>query len=184
MIHLPPLRRHNLIGFTTCIVACLFSIIYILKLFFHLDADWSTQLVVIIGLLLVTFSSIKKIYRLWDKLTKIFASASAKFIIFICYLFVILPLGFVWNLFELTNKNNSRFTLGWVQRDRDKNFLYLSQHDSAAIGLGDSWIIQYLKWAIKSRNFSFINLLPYLVILKILGKQQSNVYNGNTYTLY
>ena len=123
------------------------------------------------------------LYRVWNKLGLVYATAARPFLLLVCY-YTIFPvlrfLGSSFISFPAVSPESA-----WVQRGTLPVTMYGSQHHAVQDQAGVcGWVRSYTSWAMRSKQPWALALLPFLIFFSLLERGKDTSYPADIYTLF
>jgi hypothetical protein len=121
-------------------------------------------------------------YRAWNKLAKHYGDIARLYFLGLCYL-IVSAVGLAGPSKDFTR--DPRFGSGWISRKSSSEPISNSRvqgDDTKALKRG--WIRTYVLWAIQSGQIWRCALLPFLILLSMLGSDERSHVPTQTYTLF
>jgi hypothetical protein len=123
------------------------------------------------------------IYRAWNDLTHLYMRIARFLLKHVCFWIIVTPLGLTGGGLVLSRRT-TRGTM-WVPHTTIRPAAYESQDDLGGTRRGAGWIGSYLSWAARLENMWAIFLLPFLIMLGPLERDDAtNTVPSQTYTLF
>ena len=135
------------------------------------------------ALLVVHENLVWSFYRAWNVIARTFVAVSRQVATWLLYFVVFGVVSRVGSHFPLTVPGSS--CSSWIERRlSDHNVRRESPAADAESPGRLAWMHDYFRWATHSGNVWAITLLPFLVILRICSKPQTESKEFNIYTLF
>jgi len=123
---------------------------------------------------------ITRFYKLWMISAAGYSRLAQKFLLRICYYFVIVPAGLGRSPVTGTPPKS-----GWSARASFSPMTYDSPYDEQFPGCERSGVAGYYPgWSARSGNLWTLGLLPFLILIASLDDKPAERYSGHIYTLF
>lgn len=184
MINLPYPRKDYLIGFLI-VMTILFSIIFIFMSSIIVVNKFSLLPLVFLFFIagIGRLEMILPLYKSWNKMVNLFSEISCKCHLYACYYIIFFAVAQVKR--GRLNCDLAPINEGsWNLRQTLESLTYESQFNQEISNGQKNWFINYLKWAIFSKNEWTLFILPNIFAIKILGRVKKLSISSTVYTLF
>ena len=123
-------------------------------------------------------------FRAFNKTAQILSDVCKEVMVLMCFIMMSVAEGKKRTHLQLAKPGESRSL--WVPHSLPaKNIGEGPEDHLAHLTLQGSWISNFVRWSVKSRQWWMLSMVPYMLVISILSKeQQTTAVPTNVYTLY
>lgn len=137
----------------------------------------------LIGLMPSNLSFLWLMHRGWNEVVMRFAKIMKTIILAICFFVVFVAVGRSTGQLRMNRLPVSQSL--WTSRNRKFTTNFRSLSHVPGENAGESgWVSSFMTWAIHSKHFWALGLLPFLLLLSALGPEQNDSMPLGIYTLF
>ena len=126
---------------------------------------------------------VSSVYRFWNRLAFHVCRFAELILTAICFFFIFAAVGLIGSKLQITRPTVHRSQ--WRPRKTLPARGYVHQYESLSEKpLGAWWIRNYLSWARHTGNLWAVPLLPFLILLRMVGQDRNTKFVSNIYTLF